>query len=698
MNLPSIVFQKDRLAQFDQAQQNEWLITNGLGGYASSTILGLNNRKYHALLVAALRPPGERTIILSKLDEDINVEGHTYQLGANDFNHDIYPKGFQFLTNFSISPFPTYTYTAENIELKKTIFLPYWSNSSIALYQVKNDSSSEATVSVYPLVSYRHFHYTINRKEKPVWLNQTQSDNTVELVFDNPASTVILKAVDGTFNSKPTWIEGLFYREEADRGESSMDESYQPGYFEFKVPQNSATKFVIAAHVAENRDSALRALDSFGLNNEDFEKLLSEELRRRENIVTAFYSSNNQVSVNDGLSWLLQAANDFIVKGTSDRRFVIAGYQWFGSWGRDTFVSLPGLMLVSGRFEDANSVILDYTGYCKQGLIPNLIDDKTGEPLYNTVDGTLWYINSILQYLKYTGDFQFVKNSLWLTLKDIVENYKRGTINGIHVNDDGLLAHGPQLTWMDTIVDGQPYTPRAGKAVEVQALWYNSLMTLRLLAERFEEKSLADEFWAMAQKAKSSFNDKFWDNEKNCLYDLIDEEGRPDFSIRPNQVIAGSLDFSIIDKEKNESIVNFVQTELLTPAGLRTLSPKDSRYKGRYEGDRNNRDKAYHNGSIWAWLTGPLTTAYLKANDYSRQNIESAYQKFIMPLFTDEVAHGGLGTLNEINDGDFPYTPRGCIAQAWSVAEPLRAYVEDILLVRPKFENEVIRPVQKITA
>ena len=689
MKLPSITFSKDNLSQFEEATKNEWLITNGLGGYASSTILGLNTRKYHALLVAALRPPGERTVTLSKLDEDLKTGDKTYQLGANDFDHDIYPQGYKFLTSFSVSPFPMYTFSAGNIEVKKTIVLPHEKNSVIALYELTNRSMDDSSIQIYPLLSFRNFNYTINRHENPFWLNQSQTENEVELNFNNPSATVILKAVGGKFASNPIWIDGLLYREEQNRGESSRDESYQPGHFEFQIPKNSATKFAITTTVNDNHEEAIKSSNELGSNTTDIENLLNHELKRRESALAGFYNSHSQVKESDGLSWLLQAASDFIVKGTNDGRFVIAGYQWFGSWGRDTFVSLPGLMLATGRFKEAKAVILDFTRYCKRGLIPNLIDDKTGEPLYNTVDGTLWYINSILQYLKYTGDFEFARN-LWPILNDIIENHRIGTINGIRVDSDGLLAHGPQLTWMDAVVNDTPYTPRSGQAVEVQALWYNALRTLQLLAEKFGEKHIAQDYSSMAQKAKSSFNEKFWDSQKNCLYDVIDENGRPDLSIRPNQIIAGALDFTMLDKEKVNHVVDFVQQELLTHIGLRTLSPKDPRYQSKYEGGRESRDKAYHSGTIWPWLSGPLITAYLKAKGYNDNNLKYASENFIMPLLTEQIPRGGLGTISEIYDADPPHIPRGCPAQAWSVAEPLRAYIEDILKVRPKFEGEVL--------
>src|SRR3989304_326780 len=394
--------------------------------------------------------------------------------------------------------------------------------------------------------------------------------------------------------------------------------------------------------------------------------------------------------ISDLLSWILLATDAFIVKGAGDKKSVIAGYFWFEAWGRDTFVSLPGLTLVTGRFEDARRILLDFMGHCRQGLIPSYVQDKSGGPCYNSVDATLWYVNAVLQYLKYTGDFEFVQKQLWENLKAIVDWHEQGTAYGIRLDGDGLLAHGPRLTWMDAEVDGTAVTPRAGKAVEVQALWYNALRTMQLLANRFEEKSLAEKYAEVAAKARTSFNLKFWNDEKNCLFDVMEESGA-DTSLRPNQIIAAALDFTMLDNNKNERVVDAVQRELLTSCGLRTLTRNDPRYKGTYVGDRRSRDQAYHNGSVWAWLLGPFTTAFLKAKGHGDYRLDYALKKLIVPLFTQQIFQAGLGTLSEIFDGDSPYTPRGCIAQAWSVAEPLRAYVEDVMQVRPKFEKEVLQ-------
>jgi predicted glycogen debranching enzyme len=474
------------------------------------------------------------------------------------------------------------------------------------------------------------------------------------------------------------------------RGESSVDDCYQPGYFEITVPPKQEKVFTIAAAAGENGQQNAEALNSVGTRMSDAENLLSQELTQRQNLLTAFYGSHETIPVADWLSWILLAADTFMVKGVNNRESVIAGYHWYEVWGRDTLISLPGLMLVTFRFAEAQNTLSNFIEHCWQGLVPNFLIDKSGKPSYNTVDATLWYVNAVLQYLKYTGDFEFIKNQLWENLKEIVENHVKGTALGIHMDYDGLLAHGPRLTWMDAEVNREAITPRAGKAVEIQALWYNALRIAQLLAERFEEKNLAETYALLAAKVKSSFNEKFWNAEKNCLFDVVDEFGA-DASLRSNQVIVAALDFTMLDQNKNERIVDVVQRELLTPCGLRTLARSDPKYRGVYSGDRCIRDSAYHNGTVWPWLLGPFTKAFLKVKGCTAINREFTFKNFIAPLFTQQISQAGLGTINEIFDGDAPFTPRGCIAQAWSVAEPLRAYVEDVMQVRPKFEKEVLR-------
>lgn len=390
------------------------------------------------------------------------------------------------------------------------------------------------------------------------------------------------------------------------------------------------------------------------------------------------------------MSWLVLATDKFIVQSfDGTHKSVIAGYHWFECWGRDTFISMPGLMLLTGRFEDARKVFLNFKEHAKNGLIPNFISDIHGQPVYNSVDASLWFVNAVLQYLKYTGDFKFIKEQLWEALKAIIEGLADGKTHGIHVDSDGLILHGAQLTWMDAAVDGQPVTPRSGKAVEVQALWYNALKVMELLALKYAEANMADKYANMAEKARRSFVDNFWIQEKGYLYDAVNENMK-DASLRPNQIIAVSLDYTMLDKAKNEKVVDIVHRELLTPYGLRTLAKNDPRYVGVYTGDRRSRDKAYHNGTVWPWLLGPFTTAFLKVKGYAEYRREQAF-RFLSPLFTEQTYRAGLGVISEIFDGNAPHNPRGCIAQAWSVAEPLRAYVEDVLQIRPKHEREIMQ-------
>ncbi|MEM2995203.1 MAG: amylo-alpha-1,6-glucosidase [Candidatus Bathyarchaeia archaeon] len=684
MKLPFITVNGGKLSRFEEAIQQEWIVTNGLGGWASSTVLGINTRKYHGLLVAALHPPGNRRVCLTKTDEEICVGNASYPLGANEFKNGIFPKGHLFLKEFAVSPHPKYIYTVQNVEVQKTIFMPHEKNAVIILYEVLNGNGFDVKVRVYPLISGRYIHSVINRHESCWWFSEKHGDAEVELAM--PQHMLIMKTTGGCYCKSERWIEGLYYREEASRGESCLDDCYQPGYFEVKVKALKRESFALIATADENEINARKILDEIS----NVESIRRQELKRSEDFLAKFYMEHEGASLDDWLKWIVLATDMFIVKGKSEtQRFVVAGYHWFESWGRDTFISLPGLMLVTGKFENAREAFLTFKKYCRQGLMPNLLSDQLGQPLYNTVDATLWFVNAVLQYLKYTCDFKFVKEQLWETLKAIIENHVKGTMFNIHVDSDGLLSHGPQLTWMDATVDGQPVNPRDGKAVEVQALWYNALKTMELIANKLGEKNLSTEYALLAEKAKKSFAEKFWNAEKGYLFDVVNENGRDD-SLMPNQVLAVALDFTMLDNEKGGKIVDAVQRELLTPYGLRTLARNNPRYIGVYCGDRRSRDKAYHNGTVWPWLLGPFTTAYLKTKGYSAFTCEYALKNFLLPLFTKQIVNAGLGVISEIFDGDPPHTARGCIAQAWSIAEPFRAYVEDIMLFRPKHEKEIL--------
>jgi predicted glycogen debranching enzyme len=683
MDLPAITFQKDALSRFDKVLAKEWIITNGLGSYASQTVPALNTRKYHGLLIAALQPPGDRTVCLSKIDEDIIVGNDTYRLGSNEFQNTIYPNGYKLIDHFSITPFPTYFYKLDKFEVTKSIFLPNYLNAVVILYNIQNAYNIDAEIHLYPLLTCRYFHTVIDRLRTSLNFSQESSKKEVQTIFRRPQAAILCRSTEGIFREGVNWVERLTYREESSRGEANVDDCFQPGYFEVKVPNKAKKTFALICSVATGMQEARGILDSLGKTSNDLDELYKKEQNRHVSLLTDFYNNRPEVPMSDWLNWILFAADSFMVKNTDYRKAIIAGYHWFEPWGRDTFISLPGLTLVIGRTADAKDILQNFIQYCKGGLIPNFVTDKTGLPVYNTVDGTLWYVNAVLQYAKYTKDFDFIEKELWNNLQSIIENHQNGTMFGIRLDKDGLLMHGPRLTWMDAVVEGDMITARAGKAVEIQALWYNTVRSMETFARLFHQTDLADEYAAMAETSSRSFNSKFWNPNLDCLFDVLEPSGGIDASLRPNQIFAVSLDYSMLDKERSKKVVDIVNRNLTTPYGLRTLSLDDPKFIGKCIGDRRSRDTAYHNGTIWPWLLGPYITAYVKVSDYSVHTRKQALENLIIPLFSVGIHQGGLGTVNEIYDCDPPNDPRGCISQAWSIAEPLRAYIEDVLGVKP---------------
>jgi predicted glycogen debranching enzyme len=692
VDLPKMRVGRKVLSGVNEALRREWIVTNGLGGYTSSTVLGINTRKYHGLLVAAFNPPVNRWIMLTKLDEEIKTKNKTYALGANEFKDVIYPEGTRFLSSFSLNPLPTYNYNVEDISLQKTIFMPHRKNVTIVIYEVSNPLEEELSINVSPLVNSRHM-YHVTDKDRLTWrFVQKHLDDGVVITPSVLQSSLILSSGNyDSFKEESWWVENVFFRTDAARNESNVDDFFRPGYFQFSVGPKIKRKFYVLAVAEKSEGEAQKLFSTFGKAIEDIEQLHNHELERRENLLYIFRERHPDLEMEDWLKWLIQAADSFVVKRAStEKKSVIAGYHWFDDWGRDSLISLPGLTLVTGRFEASQEILLTFERYCKNGIVPNRFSDTTeDEPIYNTVDATLWFFNAVLQYLKYTGDFKFIKKNLWETLKEIVEHHIRGTSFGIHMEEDGLIAHGPQLTWMDAATRKHFVTPREGKAVEIQALWYNALKTMQLLAKNFSQGDKAEEYYSMAEKARESFSEKFWNSQKECLFDVVSED-IADSSLRPNQVIAISSDFPILNMERGEKVVEVVWKKLWGKYGLKTLPHDDSRYFGEYIGDWGHRDNAYHNGTVWAWLLGPFTTAFLKTKKHETRWRNFAFERFLRPLFHEEIRRAGLGTISEIFDGDEPHTSRGCIAQAWSVAEPLRAYIEDVALKRPPHEREVL--------
>ena len=690
MDLPRINVGQGVLFDINEALSREWLVTNGLGGYASSTVLGINTRKYHGLLVAAFNPPVNRWVLLSKLDESLKIGNRSYDLGTNEFRDVMHPNGYRFLSEFMVAPLPTFRYCVTGVNLQKMVLLPHMKNVTVVIYEASNLTEEELSVFISPLINSRHIYNTTDKSKIEWSFIQKHEEKTVIINSSDSLSSLILSSsCDGSFVEESWWVEKMFFRVDASRSESSIDDNFRPGFFKFSVNPKETKQFYVIAVAGKDEAEAQNVFSSFGAETVDVNLLVSEELERRKALLQQFSEHNVGLMLTDWLKWLVQATDSFIVfRASTGKKSVIAGYCWFDDWGRDALISLPGLTLVTGRFEDAREILLTFERNCSNGVIPNRFSDRAGDiPLYNTVDATLWFFNAILQYLKYTGDLRFVKDNLWSTLNEIVDCHVYGTLFGIHMDADGLIAHGPQLTWMDaTTIDGF-VTPREGKAVEIQALWYNALKIMQLLAKRLNQTDKTEAYGSMAEKAKKSFLEQFWSPENGYLFDVINDDGA-DSTLRPNQLIAASLDFPLLDGAKSESVVEVVWKRLWGKYGLRTLSEADPRYIGNYLGDWKQRDIAYHNGTVWPWLLGPFITAFLKTKNHEEYWRKFALNNFLLPLFRTQLFLAGLGTISEIFDGNSPHLPRGCIAQAWSVAEPLRAYIEDVSLVRPPNWNK----------
>ncbi len=656
-----MIFGRNELGAYEHNTGRQWLVANGLGGFASSTVVGANTSKYHGLLFASLKPPVERTLLLAKLEEEVRIGGETYLLGCNRTGTGIYPEGYNYLHAFELRPFPTYTYAIKNVILEKTVFMVRETNITIVRYTVYSGSADPVRVRVTPLVNCRHYHHTVRKND---WsFNQETGQKSVVIEAYPGAPRLRLYSDRATYHKgSGYWFEGMFYVQEAERGLDPWEDHFMPGSFE--VALSDGESFSIIASVAEERDVTNPLLEQVGAE------------RRLAGII-------EQLGFNEEfVNRLVLAADTFIVRRESTgASTVIAGYPWFTDWGRDTMIALPGLTLVTRRFAEAREILKTFAKYCADGLIPNMFPDQGGEPLYNTVDASLWFFHSVYKYLQYTGDHKFIKNEIYPVLREIIRNYRQGTKFNIGMDDDGLVyagEQGVQLTWMDAKAGDWVVTPRHGKPVEINALWYNALEVILRLAGAYRDNG--DDFDSLAARVRNSFVNRFWNPEQKCLYDVITGNGK-DASVRPNQIFAVSLPFSPLDHGKQVHVVNTVWRELYFSYGLRSLSPGDSEYHGRYCGDVVGRDSAYHRGTGWGWLAGPFITAFRKVHDYSPESKVIA-ERFMMP-FKAHLRDHGIGSISEVFDGDPPHQPRGCFSQAWSVAEVLRAYVEDILVKLP---------------
>ena len=659
--------------EFDHATaiSREWLIANGIGGYASSTVIGENSRKYHGLLVSSANPPVDRRVLLSSLDEEIVIEGEVFRLAVHSYPDTLYPSGFQYLERFSAFPLPTFEYRVGNVKLIKTVFMVHGTNTTVVRYRIFNTSKQDFVLRILPLVANRGFHEL--RKAEDVSFTEVSTDKGIDIGFNLVEDDVLLQMRSNMkFKRDSHWYYNFQYEMERERGEAYQEDLYNPGYFEKHIADNVCEVYVVASDdLPDEMDSGyvFDLASSLELVNFEYEKGLSRQKDLLDNC-----------SFNDNLAKkLFVAADTFIVQRSStNSHSIIAGYHWFADWGRDAMISLPGLTLVTGRFGDAKEILKTFSENCSDGLIPNRFsDDGISAPDYNTVDASLWFIHSVGRYYSYTKDLRTVRE-MWNTVVSIIHSYKNGTSYGIQMDADGLIEHKGQLTWMDAKIGDQEITPRAGKVCEINALWYNALCTAIRLGELIGEETA--EFHEIVELVKSNFSNVFWNQEDRCLYDCVSlsEDGTVtnDASVRPNQIFAVSLPYTMLDTDKERMVVEKVKEDLLTPYGLRSLSPDDSRYVGMYGGNHNSRDRAYHNGTVWAWLMGPFVTAYVKVNGHSSLSLE--YCRRLLINFEEHLDEAGIDSISEIFDGDSPHRPRGCIAQAWSIAEILRAYIEDI--------------------
>lgn len=632
----------------------EWLETNGLGGFASSTVDGLNTRRYHGLLVAALRPPVGRSVLLSKLEETVVIDGRRHELSANQYPGAIHPEGFRYLTGFRLDPFPVFTYDVEGVVVEKSIWMVHGRNATVIEFAFAGvPDGADVRLELRPLIAFRDFHGLTheNRALDPA-VEVVEGRATVRPYAGLPPLTLTHEADEVLTDG--CWYRQFEYDRERERGLDRTEDLFNPLTLAYRLTGHARTAVIASADTGEVVDVP---------------RLRRRELARRARLVAAAPDGGPAMRA------LVAAADQFVV-ARDDGQTVIAGYHWFSDWGRDTMIALPGLTLTTGRFDVARGILLAFARHLDQGLIPNRFPDAGEAPEYNTVDGTLWFIEAVRTFVAATNDHAFVRERLYPALVEIIDWHERGTRYGIRMDDDGLLLAGDadtQLTWMDAKIGNWAVTPRHGKPVEIQALWYNALRTVESLAREYGDNGVARRLRATAARARRHFAPAFWNAETGCLFDVVSGDHH-DSSIRPNQIIAVSLPFTMLTIGQSRDVVRVVERDLLTPYGLRTLAPGDSRYQGRYEGDGATRDARYHQGAAWPWLIGPFITAYLKVHRRSAAARRQA-DAWLAPL-RDHLADAGLGQVSELFDGDPPHTPRGCIAQAWSVAELLRATTE----------------------
>ena len=657
-------FGSEVLSDFPRATALEWLETDGLGGYASSSIAGAHTRRYHGLLIAATRPPVGRQVLVSRLDETVRLPGSAgVELGCNQFPGAIHPRGHEQLVHFHRCLFPRWVYEVGGVRLRKTIAMLDGEPTTLVLYEVL-DAPGPFELRLRPFLAGRDDH-ALGRADDSRLGPTRFGDGTLASAFADGRPEVFIHVPGAEFAAEPSWWRNFEYERERERGFDFREDLFTPGEFHVTLAPGARLGVLIST-----RESGAAR---------DVWALYDGERRRREELLAGLAGAPVLCRA------LAFAASQFLVRreGGADSGLwtAIAGYPWFADWGRDTMIALPGLCLVTRRFAAARGILRAFAAVVDQGLLPNRFPDRGEAPEYNTVDASLWYFIAVWRYLQATDDKDFVLAELLPVLREMLAWHERGTRHGIHQDADGLLASGEegvQLTWMDAKVGDWVVTPRRGKPVEIQALWINALAVMAELEALAGAGEAADRLRRRVRDGRARFTELFWNEERGCLFDGVDGERR-DPSLRPNQILALALPFPVLDRERGRRVLAVVEKELLTPVGLRSLGPSEPGYTGIYAGGPAERDGAYHQGTVWSWLLGPYLTALVRLRG------EAGRRRALRILddFAPHLGAAGLGTVSEIFDGDAPHAPRGCIAQAWSVAELLRAAVEDVGLGAP---------------
>jgi predicted glycogen debranching enzyme len=653
--------------------EREWLVTNGLGGYAAGTVANVLTRRYHGLLVAALPAPFGRMMMLSHISEQLRLEnGRTFRFGGLEYvSGEIRESGIEHLVEFRLEGgLPVWCFEVEEHVIEKRVVLPYEQNSVHVVYRLL--SGGKVRLKLRPALHIRGQEEPVNQShEEPAHINVVQDRYEIIAPIPGlPPLRMYLHGEDRALTIDPRYLRGVLYRVEKRRGYQDAGELWSPGYFRATLSREDPVSVVGST---ENWDVIL-ALSS--------EEAIEAATERAGRLLQAASAQNKDTMVRE----LVLAADQFIItpvtraeekpraRAAGDEvRTIIAGYHWFTDWGRDTMISLEGLTLLTGRVPEAGAIIRTFGRHLEYGLLPNLFPEGQREGLYHTADATLWFFEAIHRYLSHSSDW----DTLFFLLPKLVEVYQahlRGTRFGIGVDpEDALLrqgADGYALTWMDAKMGDWVVTPRRGKAVEINALWYNALCLLCGWLDQNEQRDLAAQVRSQAARVRQSFNRRFWCEERSHLYDVIDGPDGNDAACRPNQILAIALPHAVLEAERWPPVFRTVREKLLTPVGLRTLSSDHPEYQATYDGDLRTRDGAYHQGTVWPWLIGPFTDAMLKVAPDNVMSLKEVFDGLESHL--DDAC---IGSISEIFDGDAPYHPRGCAAQAWSVAETMRAYL-----------------------